>query len=261
MRTLRNLAFPFGPAASVNRLGSPLDFGANLGQQLATFGRLRNMFGVPTDYIRHAGAFADVVTLAANTTAVIVPSTGSHVQQRYRVSLRVVDPLGTAAQIARGARFTITATLENEQIVRTVFVSAGGAASLFVEGRTIGVTGQNFSGGALQVNVSIDEADETASGSNTWLDVQLMEQIIVETALTIPPFCVGFVILSPTGTPAPTLTGFGQSPDGVGATDYTEVIAVPRSTTIPYSPGLAYTLTPAGVMLPRNHVVQYTCEG
>lgn len=240
---------------------SPLDFGRDLGRQLAAYGRLQSVFGVPHPRIRSAGAFQDTITVPVSATATqIVPLTGSPVQQRYRVTLRVNDPSGGVAATARGIRFHVQTQLENDTVFRSVFVGTAlgmdGVTTIFAEGRTIGIQALNLATVALQANVSIDVMDNAISGVSSWLDVQYMEGITAATALRFPPFCNSFVILSPTGTPAPTLTGFGQS----GATDYDEVVAVPRSTVIPYSPGLAYTLTPVGGAA-RTHVIHYICEG
>ena len=238
----------------------PRDYGRNIGAQLSRFGALRERFGVPQSYIRHAGAFADVITIAALAPAntIIVPSTGTQVQQRYRIMLRVTDPSGGAAGEPRGIRFQVLASLENDTIVRSVFVGAaqGGVTTIYAEGRTLQITGENLANAVLQVNVSIDEADPNAPGFTTWRAVQYMEHIAAPTALNVPPFCRAIVVLSPTGTPAPTLTGN----NGVAVTDYSEALAVPRTTEIPLNPGLFYLLTPAGGA-PRSHVIHYLCEG
>lgn len=237
----------------------PNSFASNIGQQLRTFGRFRELFGLPTPYIRHANAFGNVSAIvpSTGTPVTVVPSTGSQVQQRYRISLRVVDTTGgVGLTVLRGVRFFVATSLENEQIIRRVFVPASGATTLFVEGRTLGITAESFSSVNLQVHVSVDEDDGSSSGFSTWTDVQVMQDIAVTTSLDIPPFCQSFILLSPTGTPAPTLTGFSSA----GIISYSEVIAVPRSTEIPHTPGLFYQLTPvAGA--PRQHVVHYTCEG
>ncbi len=171
---------------------------------------------------------------------------------RFKVTLSV-----NTAPNAACVRFRVYGRVENDEILRTVSITDGNGAVLYVPGRALRVLASNDSGQALTVNYALDEGE---AGISEWYDTQQwIAQALAPPyyeALSVPTFCKSFRVLAPTAmTPPPTLNAYSKS----GALVFSEVLTVPDSGDIIVMPGLTYRLVPGSD--PYTYAVRYKCEG
>ena len=175
---------------------------------------------------------------------------------RWRITLGVRDPEGNVPALqGAGLRFLVTATQENEQIVRTAFLSANtnDAVVLYAPGRSLDVRAINPNGFSLQANFSVDEA---AAGLTEWRDQQQFFGATVETELQVPNFCDWFQVVAASGTPLPRVRGYGPG----GVLVYNEIQPATNLQQIYRIPGVAYTVEPSGGS-PGNFIALFHCLG
>jgi len=174
---------------------------------------------------------------------------------RWKITMMVKDPEGNdVGKDGAGLRFTTIAKMENEIIPRTCFVTLGDAQVIYAPGRSLEVLAFNPMAIDLVAHWNIDEV---TAGLARWEDSQFLDFGVipaVETDVATPPFCGSFEVFGNTGDASPTLKGYAPG----GSLVYTEILAVPRSGTIPRIPGLDFTITPgAGT----KHVIYFVCDG
>jgi hypothetical protein len=180
---------------------------------------------------------------------------------RWKISLSVGNPPDpsvvppafpiAAPALGVGLRISVTARSESDVIARRVFITRNDAAVIYAHGRSLRVEANNSTIYSLQAQWGLDPG---APGLSAWSDREQFTIAAVR-ALNISPFCYSFIVLCPTGTAAPTLTGL----DDTGAVVYSEVLAVPRSAEIVRCPGMRYSLTPGGGA--ATFTVLYRCAG
>lgn len=143
---------------------------------------------------------------------------------------------------------------ENDDIVHLVQIPLGGAQIVYAPGRTLTVLVDNPTDQPLTLHYNLDEATPGLSPYTS--AASITGSAGTETDLNIPTFCSSLIMCGVSGGIGWTLRGY----DLTGALVYSEVLPVPRSSTIPLLPTLQYTIEPvAGV----GQVAQflYQCLG
>lgn len=143
---------------------------------------------------------------------------------------------------------------ENDEITRVVQIQRGGTQIVYGPGRTLVVTVDNPTNQPLVIHYNLDEATPGLSPFRG--NAELLADAGVAEELLPPPFATDLQLFGVAGGTGWILRGWNLS----GTLVYEEVLAVPRSASIPILPTLRYTLEPA-VGLAQTAVIQYSCVG
>lgn len=230
-----------------------------IGMSLDQQRQFRSNLGAPSEAMT-GYLIAGKTPVPAGTRRLSLTNIPRQGTMRAKISFHTAAPSGVVVPVRTGISLTyeIQSSTSGDEFQRFVTVSVGDGQTLFVPARGLTLFVSNSTPYDLDANFTVDE--HGGGGIGFWSVTQILQDIVAETALNIPPFTQSFEVFGLPFVP-PTLTGYG--PTLVPTVMYQEPLAAPRSGPIPRVQNIDYTLTPFGPPggVPRTYVVRYQCQG